>query len=246
MRKLLLYTKIILLVGCCCSCMSNNDKCLQKLFKDTGIETFQIQAATHLVIIPGNGCGKCIDKAKDGIHVSQDTLYILTCRSEKEFYLLTGRHLNEFPNVYLDTKEVAASMKMVGTIPMVYVMEKGGFISRAPYAQEDSTDDVIRTRTEITVNQEEVNWGRFDHKERKEASFILENTGSDSLHIVGIVPSCDCLQIECSRFHIPPGDTLQVQVFFQSDSIGEFIRDIYVYGNFPQLSLRLTVEGDCI
>lgn len=233
-------------MGCCCACMSNNDKCLQKLFKDTGMEEFQIQAATHLVIIPGNGCGRCIDKAVSEIHVSQDTLYVVTCHSEKEFYLLTDRHRDHFPNVYLDTDEVAASMKMVGTTPMVYVLKEGKFISRAPYEQGSAEAYSSGVQTTLTVDKKEVNWGRFNHKERKEASFVLENTGNDSLHIANIISSCDCLQVECSRFHVPPGDTLQLKVFFQSDSIGVFIRELSIYGNFSPSPLTLTVEGDCV
>jgi predicted histone-like DNA-binding protein len=38
----------------------------------------------------------------------------------------------------------------------------------------------------------------------------------------------------------------QLKVFFQSDSIGVFVRELYIYGNFPSLPLSLTVEGDCI
>lgn len=33
------------------SCMSNNDKCLQKLFDEVGVEKSQIHNATHLVTI---------------------------------------------------------------------------------------------------------------------------------------------------------------------------------------------------
>ena len=55
MKKLSVYIKIVVLIGCCCGCMSNNDKCLQKLFEATGMEISQIQKAAHLVIIPGNG-----------------------------------------------------------------------------------------------------------------------------------------------------------------------------------------------
>lgn len=245
MRRFSVYIKIIVLAGCCSACMSNNDKCLQKLFRDTGIKEFQIQTATHLVIIPGNGCGRCIDKAVSEIHVSQDTLYVVTCHSEKEFYLLTDRRRDDFPNVYLDTDEVAASMKMVGTTPMVYVLKGGKFISRAPYEQVISDDYSSVVQTTLTVDKKEVNWGRFNHRERKEASFVLENTGNDSLHIANIVSSCDCLQVECSRFHVPPGDTLQLKIFFHSDSIGMFVREVYVNGNFPSSPLFLTVEGDC-
>ena len=57
------------------SCMSNNDKCLQKLFDEVGVEKSQIHNATHLVTILGNGCKGCIHKALSEIHNSTDTIY---------------------------------------------------------------------------------------------------------------------------------------------------------------------------
>ena len=73
--------------------------------------------------------------------------------------------------------------------------------------------------------------------------FIYKNMGSDSLHIYYIVSSCDCLDTRCSKYHAAPGDTLQLKVFFQSDSIGVFVREFHIYGNFSFLPLGLTVEG---
>ncbi|MCR1845949.1 DUF1573 domain-containing protein [Phocaeicola sartorii] len=74
--------------------------------------------------------------------------------------------------------------------------------------------------------------------------FIYKNMGSDSLHIYYIVSSWDCPETRCSKFHVAPGDTLQLKIAFQSDSIGG--REFHIYGNFLFLSLGLTVEGDCI
>lgn len=48
MKKFLLYANIIVLMGCCCSCISNNDKCLRKLFEETGIESSRIKAASFV------------------------------------------------------------------------------------------------------------------------------------------------------------------------------------------------------
>ena len=76
--------------------------------------------------------------------------------------------------------------------------------------------------------------------------FIYKNMGSDSLHIYCIVSSWDCPETRYSKFHAAPGDTLQLKVSFRSDSIGVFVREFHIYGNFPFLSLSLTVEVDCI
>lgn len=72
------------------SCMSNNDKCLQKLFDEVGVEKSQIHNATHLVTILGNGCKGCIHKALSEIHNSTDTIYIIACKSKKTFNLIAN------------------------------------------------------------------------------------------------------------------------------------------------------------
>lgn len=73
------------------SCMSNNDKCLQKLFDEVGVEKSQIHNATHLVTILGNGCKGCIHKALSEIHNSTDTIYIIACKSKKTFNLIANK-----------------------------------------------------------------------------------------------------------------------------------------------------------
>ena len=74
----------------------------------------------------------------------------------------------------------------------------------------------------------------------------IKNMGSDSLHIYYIVSSWDYPETRCSKFHAAPGDTLQLKVSFRSDSVGVFVREFHIYGNFSFLPLGLTVEGDCI
>lgn len=73
------------------SCMSNNDKCLQKLFDEVGVEKSQIHNAIHLVTILGNGCKGCIHKALSEIHNSTDTIYIIACKSKKTFNLIVNK-----------------------------------------------------------------------------------------------------------------------------------------------------------
>lgn len=73
--------------------------------------------------------------------------------------------------------------------------------------------------------------------------FIYKNMGSDSLHIYYIVSSWDYPETRCSKFHAAPGDTLQLKVSFRSDSVGVFVREFHIYGNFSFLPLGLTVEG---
>ncbi|MCS2309824.1 hypothetical protein NXW05_02875 [Phocaeicola vulgatus] len=62
-----------------------------------------------------------------------------------------------------------------------------------------------------------------------------------TLFLLGIVRKRDA-----PSFIFASGDTLQLKVSFRSDSIGVFVREFHIYGNFPFLPFGLTVEGDCI
>ena len=43
--------------------------------------------SNYVVVIPGNGCGSCIQDAIDEIEEFDDTAYVFICNSEKDFYL---------------------------------------------------------------------------------------------------------------------------------------------------------------
>lgn len=95
-KYLIIALGILLLTGC----MSNNDKCLQKLFDEVGVDKSQIHDATHLVTILGSGCKGCIHKALSEIHNSTDTIYIIACKSKKTFNLIANKDINDYSNVY--------------------------------------------------------------------------------------------------------------------------------------------------
>lgn len=76
------------------SCISNNDKCLQKLFDEVRVNESQVHDATHLVTILGSGCKGCINRALSEIHNSTDTIYVIACKSKKTFKLITHKDIN--------------------------------------------------------------------------------------------------------------------------------------------------------
>ncbi len=115
------------------SCMSNNDKCLQKLFDEVGVEKSQIHNATHLVTILGNGCKGCIHKALSEIHNSTDTIYIIACKSKKTFNLIVNKNIDDYSNVYLDTKSILVELDMAKNTPRVYLLNNGKYVSHSFY-----------------------------------------------------------------------------------------------------------------
>lgn len=226
------------------SCISNNDKCVQELLKDVGVTSLRTNLVKHLVIIPGYGCSRCIDDAKESIFLSSDTIFIVACHSEKEFFLLTNKHLKDYPNIYIDTRSLSTTLKMVDKVPMVYELDNGKFVSCSPYKKEKQFNSE-RALTELSLSKLEINWGNFNHKTVQKSNVILTNTGKVDLQIDDIILSCDCLKAEYSKHLIPPGDTLQINITFSSDSIGEFLRDINIYGNVPHSPRVIEIKGIC-
>lgn len=84
-RQYLLLILLISTIGYAGCASNNNDKCVQVLLDKAGVEASIAEAATHLIIIPGNGCSSCIDKVKSGIHTSSDTLYIVVAVPRRSF-----------------------------------------------------------------------------------------------------------------------------------------------------------------
>lgn len=118
------------------SCLSNNDRCIRKLCKEAGVAEEQIARTGHLVVIQAGGCGNCIRRAFTEMHESEDTVYIVACRSEKAFRLIAQKNIEDFSNVYLDRQGVAADMGMVKNAPMVYVLKEGKYLSHHYYGQK--------------------------------------------------------------------------------------------------------------
>lgn len=237
-KYLIIALGILLLTGC----MSNNDKCLQKLFDEVGVDKSQIHDATHLVTILGSGCKGCIHKALSEIHNSTDTIYIIACKSKKTFNLIANKDINDYSNVYLDTNSILMELGMAKNIPRVYYLNNGKYVSYSFYGDELPNEEI---NTTITFNTNEIDLGKINRKEEQRSRFKIRNTGSNILKISHIDLSCECLKIENEISEINPGDTIYLNIIFHPDGIGVFQREILLYGNFDASPKLLTIKGEC-
>jgi len=224
------------------SCMSNNDKCLQKLFDEVGVEKSQIHNATHLVTILGNGCKGCIHKALSEIHNSTDTIYIIACKSKKTFNLIANKNIDDYSNVYLDTKSILVELDMAKNTPRVYLLNNGKYVSHSFYGNESPSEEA---NTTITFNTNEIDLGKISRTEKAKIKFTIWNTGKNIVRISHIDLSCECLNIENEITEINPGDSTCLNIIFHPDDIGKFQREILLYGNFDSSPKLLTITGEC-
>ncbi len=245
-RILYLYLLVFVFAVCCSNCSSSKDRHIQQLFDDIGAID-RLPNISHLVITPGYGCSDCLEEIKQEIRRTDDTVFVVMSRSEKDFYLLTGRHVQELPNVFLDKNEKAMKLGLVKSFPIMYALRGGKIISCKPFSvgNVDMVENPL-SQTLVNVDRTEVDWQSFPYGEKQKAVFVLTNVGNKELHIDRIDLSCECLAAEYGQRLVLPNDTLHLNITFEGDQFGEFIRDIYIYGNFPSSPMELTVKGIAI
>ena len=178
------------------SCMSNNDKCLQKLFDEVGVEKSQIHNATHLVTILGNGCKGCIHKALSEIHNSTDTIYIIACKSKKTFNLIANKNIDDYSNVYLDTKSILVELDMAKNTPRVYLLNNGKYVSHSFYGNESPSEEA---NTTITFNTNEIDLGKISRTEK--AKIIKRPVPLNDTHPLWSKHPNDCTDEEYKTFY---------------------------------------------
>lgn len=244
MNKFLLFFKLLIVGFVCVSCASENDKRLRQLFEEIKVESSLVERATCLIIIPGYGCSRCIARANAEIHASLDTIYIMVCRSDKDFRLMTGKRKEELSNVYLDKGEVAMKMKLVKTIPLIYTLKHGKIVSCEPFLEQSDKEMISHAaQTTVEVDKAMVDWGNIPFEAEQQTTFVLTNTGKKDLYLTDIILSCECMHLEYAKRPVLPGDTLHLHVTFHPDAADEFIREMYIYGNFTSSPRELKMKG---
>ena len=100
-----------------------------------------------------------------------------------------------------------------------------------------------KVMTQVSVNQEILNFGSFPKEEKREGSFLLTNTGKSLLVVHDVTTSCGCTKVEYSKEPVRPGGTLELKVSYEAEESGFFNKTLTVYSNAENSPLRLMVRG---
>ena len=98
--------------------------------------------------------------------------------------------------------------------------------------------------TSVSVNQPVIDFGTFSKEEKREASFLLTNTGKGLLVIHDITTSCGCTRVTYSKEPVRPNGTLEVKVTYEAEQAEYINKSILVYCNAENSPLRLTIKGN--
>lgn len=226
-----------------CGCTSGSEKHVKVLMKELGITFPENPLPNSIVVIPGNGCGSCIQGAINDIHESVDTAYVLICHSEKELRLLTGENnISSFKNVYLDKKNVSIYENQVLTYPVIYTIKNDGSIVYEPYTAQKRTSTNVRL-TMMDISPASIELGTISKNGVYKDSVKVTNIGKDTLFIEDIQSSCECTQVDWKKEPIALSETVWLYITFRPDMIGEFERYVTVYSNVKQSPIEIPIKG---
>ena len=226
-----------------CSCTSSEEKHLKILMNEMGIEFTNLSDSNYIIVIPGNGCGSCIQDAIDEIKEYEDTAYVFVCDSEKDFYLQSGgKKVSSFKNLYLDKKKITAQLEMIKTYPNVYLLNNGRLVSTTPYKSKRKLG-TKQLQTTISIDKDCIDFGEIEFGNTYRDSIRIVNTGKEPLHINGLHSSCECTEVKYDSKVIPPSGYGTLHVIFRPDIKGEIERLIFIDCNVKEKSLEIPVKG---
>ena len=160
------------------------------------------------------------------------------CFDEKDDF----NRLNRFPSeMMFQTFLLDKENKVVALgNPVLSPKVKELYLKLITGSQESKQSEIV---TQVSVNQTEIDFGRFSKTVKQERSFVLTNTGKQLLVVHDVVTSCGCTKVEYSKQPVRPGETLELKVIYEAEDTGHFNKSIKVYCNVENSPLRLKVRG---
>ena len=226
-----------------CSCTSSDERHIKILMDELGIEFINQSDSNYVVVIPGNGCGSCIQDAVNEIKESDDTAYVFICNSEKDFYLQSGgKKASSFKNLYLDKKKITARLDMVQTYPNVYLLTNGDLISKTPYKSRKRLAEKQKP-TAVTTDKDCIDFGSIEFGKTYKDSIRIKNIGKESLYINRVHSSCECTEVEYNSEVLVPSESVVFHVTFRPDVKGDFERFIFIDCNVEKEILEIPIKG---
>lgn len=104
-----------------------------------------------------------------------------------------NKNIDDYSNVYLDTKSILVELDMAKNTPRVYLLNNGKYVSHSFYGNESPSEEA---NTTITFNTNEIDLGKISRTEKARIKFTIWNTGKNIVRISHIDLSCECLNIE--------------------------------------------------
>lgn len=105
-------------------------------------------------------------------------------------------------------------------------------------------DTLISASVPVTLVNPSGALGTVAPCESVSRKFTLRSSSGDTLHVVSVVPDCDCTKVTLDNYYIAPGDYGYVTVSVTVDSVpGKFVKQVDLFFESYEKPLTIKVNG---
>jgi hypothetical protein len=95
----------------------------------------------------------------------------------------------------------------------------------------------------LSADRQVHSFGLVEWKHPAVATFTITNTGTSSLVLTDVTASCSCTNVVWTQTAIAAGQTGQVSVTFDAETLGTFTKNVTLYSNAEPYYSRLQLTG---
>ena len=100
--------------------------------------------------------------------------------------------------------------------------------------------------TTIRFERDTLQLGTIRYGEKRKVTFRFTNTGQTPLLLRDVRPSCGCTGAEWEKRPVAPGETGEIKITFDPNSLGHFLKNIDIVCNIDSGIMKLKLCGNVI
>lgn len=102
---------------------------------------------------------------------------------------------------------------------------------------------VVLAQSQFDVTSDIINVGEILYMQPKTVHFELRNTGTESITIQQVNPSCGCTQVSWPKEAVAPEGKAEITATYDARMMGTFQKELEVYTTASDRPLYLTLQG---
>ena len=104
----------------------------------------------------------------------------------------------------------------------------------------------MRCRRPSVLSGTPLQLGTIRYGEKRKVTFRFTNTGQTPLLLRDVRPSCGCTGAEWEKRPVAPGQTGEIKITFDPNSLGHFLKNIDIVCNIDSGIMKLKLCGNVI
>jgi hypothetical protein len=119
--------------------------------------------------------------------------------------------------------------------------------STSLFSQNDDTKiEITHEGAFLEVDKFVHDYGTIPRKSNGDCIFILFNTGNQPLVLTNVQTSCGCAAADWPHKPIPPGESRELKITYDTRRIGNFSKSIKIFSNSEKSLMELQIKGTVV